>query len=61
MPGGLQAFEILEGPAMFWAARALPSGVRGPVEWDALARLAASCFSETGFLGLDIVYLRPKK
>src|ERR1700682_1484997 len=39
----------------FWAERALPSGVRGPVEWDALARLAASCFSEVGFLGFDIV------
>src|SRR5262249_39184757 len=30
------------------AERALPSGGRGPVDRAALARLAASCFSETG-------------
>jgi hypothetical protein len=29
----------------------LPSGERGPVDWAALARLAASCLSEMGFLG----------
>jgi hypothetical protein len=29
----------------FWDARALPAGVRGPVEDLALLRLAASCFS----------------
>src|ERR1035438_4249764 len=34
----------------FWAARTLPSGERGPVERAALARLAASFLSETGFL-----------
>jgi hypothetical protein len=33
--------------------RGLPSGERGPVDWAALARLAASCFSETGFWGCD--------
>ena len=31
-------------------ARALPSGVRGPVDRAALARLAASCFSEMDFI-----------
>ena len=36
------------------AERALPAGVRGPVEWDALTRFAASCFSEM-FLVWDIV------
>ena len=35
----------------FWAERALPSGERGQVDWAALARLAASCLSEMGFLG----------
>src|SRR5260370_13793674 len=30
----------------FWAERVLPSWVRGPVEWEALARLAASCRGE---------------
>src|SRR6266508_3707952 len=35
----------------FWAERALPSGVRGPVERAALARLAASCLSDTGMRG----------
>src|ERR1035437_3952730 len=30
------------------AERALPSGERGPVEWAALARLAASCLWDTG-------------
>src|ERR1035438_7059650 len=29
----------------FWAERDLPSGERGPVDWAALARLAASCLS----------------
>src|ERR1700682_6229483 len=38
----------------FCAERALPSGVRGPVEWDALARFAANCFSETGFRDFDM-------
>ena len=32
----------------FWEERALPSGVRGPVECLALARLASCCFSEMG-------------
>jgi hypothetical protein len=32
----------------FCAERALPSGVRGPVERWAFARLAARCFSEMG-------------
>ena len=36
----------------FWAERALPSGVRGPVERRALARLAASCLGETGLRGI---------
>src|SRR5690349_3651671 len=31
----------------FWAERALPSGVRGPVDLAALARLAAARFAET--------------
>lgn len=30
----------------FWEARALPAGVRGPVECWALARLAAVCLSD---------------
>src|ERR1017187_707517 len=30
----------------FWAERDLPSGERGPVDWAALARLAARCLSE---------------
>src|ERR1035437_259354 len=30
------------------AERALPSGERGPVEWAALARVAASCLTDTG-------------
>src|ERR1039457_1065169 len=30
----------------FWAERALPSGERGRVDCAAMARLAASCFSE---------------
>src|ERR1022692_4108677 len=34
----------------FWAERALPSGERGPVDWAALARLAASCLSERGLV-----------
>src|SRR5689334_13867693 len=34
----------------FCAQRALPSAVRGPVERSAFARLAASCFSDIGFL-----------
>jgi hypothetical protein len=38
----------------FCAERALPSGVRGPVERCALARLASSCFSESGFLDFGI-------
>src|SRR3984893_12940261 len=38
----------------FCAERALPSGVRGPVEWDALARFAANCFSEMGFREFDM-------
>src|SRR5579864_9105553 len=41
----------------FRAERALPSGVRGPVEWDAFARLAANCFWETGLrerIGMEL-------
>src|SRR5450631_4450550 len=38
----------------FWAERDLPSGVRGPVDWAALARLAASWLAEMGFLGRDM-------
>lgn len=34
----------------FWAARALPSGVRGPVERAALARLAARRLADGGLL-----------
>src|ERR1035437_934915 len=33
----------------FRAERDLASGERGPVDWAALARLAASCLSDTGF------------
>jgi hypothetical protein len=36
------------------AARALPSEVRGPVDLAALARLAASCFSETVFMAIPM-------
>src|ERR1017187_8783372 len=32
----------------FWVERALPCGVRGPVDLAALARLAASCSGERG-------------
>src|SRR5260221_9901052 len=32
----------------FWDERDLPCGERGPVEWAALARLAARCLSEMG-------------
>src|ERR1035437_7465965 len=42
----------------FKAERALPSGERGPVDWAALARLAASCLSDTGCLGRGIGDLR---
>src|ERR1035437_6275056 len=34
----------------FRAERDLPSGERGPVEWAALARLAASCLWDTALL-----------
>jgi hypothetical protein len=39
----------------FWAERAFPSGVRGPVERSALARLAARRRGETGLrvLGME--------
>ena len=30
----------------FWEERVLPAGLVGPVDFEALARLAASCFSE---------------
>jgi hypothetical protein len=33
----------------FWAERALPDAVTGPVDYWELRRLAASCFSEIGF------------
>ena len=33
----------------FCAERALPSGVSGPEEWVAVARLAACCLGEMGF------------
>src|ERR1039458_7493966 len=41
----------------FWAERVLPSGVRGPVDLAALARLAANCSGETTFCELSIVML----
>jgi len=34
----------------FWAERDLPDGVTGPVDFWALRRFAASCFSEIGLL-----------
>ena len=37
----------------FCDERALPSGVRGPVECLALEQLAARCFSEMGLLKSD--------
>ena len=40
----------------FWEARALPSEVRGPVDLEALARLAARRSGEMG--GFDIGFLR---
>jgi hypothetical protein len=39
----------------FWEERALPAGLVGPVDFLALARLAASCFSEMGILRVDMV------
>ena len=40
----------------FWEEAALPSGVRGPVESWALARLASSCAVETVLLDIVIPY-----
>src|ERR1022692_2271654 len=39
----------------FCAERDLPSGERGPVDWAALARLAASRLREIGFLVVVLV------
>jgi hypothetical protein len=52
--GGWQHRKRKQGRAcgLFWAERALPAGVRGPVERAALGQLAASRFSDTGLLSL---------
>ena len=42
----------------FWEERALPAGLVGPVDFWALARLAASFAGEMGILVIDIVPIR---
>src|SRR5262249_47060929 len=51
MSSGVRAvIEMAAKPCLqaFREERALPSGVRGPVLFSALARLAANCFSQIG-------------
>src|ERR1039458_10322809 len=46
---------LKECPREFRAERAFPSGVRGPVELAALARLAARRLGEMGFFGMGVL------